>query len=79
MAIDAHENLASGSPACPVRHIALPFPVLASTAACSFPSPAEDFFREEDRLDLNAKLAFHQDAYKHDITAPATHYSPSTH
>jgi len=34
----------------------LPLPVLASTAACGFPSPAEDFFREEDRLDLNAKL-----------------------
>ncbi len=65
----------------PVRYAIspLPFPVLASTAACGFPSPAEDFFREEDRLDLNAKLAFHQDAYKHDITAPATHYSPSTH
>lgn len=31
-------------------------PVLASTAACGFPSPAEDFFREGDRLDLNEKL-----------------------
>ena len=25
-------------------------------AACGFPSPAEDFFREDDRLDLNEKL-----------------------
>ena len=25
-------------------------------AACGFPSPAEDFFREDDRLDLNKKL-----------------------
>lgn len=31
-------------------------PVLAMRAACGFPSPAEDFFREEDRLDLNEKL-----------------------
>lgn len=31
-------------------------PMLATTAACGFPSPAEDFYREEDRLDLNAKL-----------------------
>jgi len=57
----------------PVRYAIspLPFPVLASTAACGFPSPAEDFFREEDRLDLNAKLAFHQDAYR------ARHHSTS--
>ena len=27
-------------------------PMLAMRAACGFPSPAEDFFREEDRLDL---------------------------
>lgn len=32
-------------------------PMLAVTAACGFPSPAEDFFREDDRLDLNDKLA----------------------
>lgn len=31
-------------------------PMLASTVACGFPSPAEDFFREDDRLDLNEKL-----------------------
>lgn len=31
-------------------------PLLAMRAACGFPSPAEDFFREEDRLDLNEKL-----------------------
>lgn len=31
-------------------------PILAALAACGFPSPAEDFFREEDRLDLNEKL-----------------------
>lgn len=31
-------------------------PVLATRAACGFPSPAEDFFREDDRLDLNSKL-----------------------
>ena len=31
-------------------------PMLAMRAACGFPSPAEDFFREEDRLDLNEKL-----------------------
>ena len=31
-------------------------PVLAMRAACGFPSPAEDFFREDDRLDLNEKL-----------------------
>lgn len=31
-------------------------PLLAMQAACGFPSPAEDFFREEDRLDLNEKL-----------------------
>jgi DNA polymerase V len=31
-------------------------PMLAMTAACGFPSPAEDFFREDDRLDLNDKL-----------------------
>lgn len=31
-------------------------PMLATTAACGFPSPAEDFFREDDRLDLNEKL-----------------------
>ncbi|HHC8922959.1 TPA: LexA family protein [Stenotrophomonas maltophilia] len=44
--------------ALPVRDglPSLHLPVLASTAACGFPSPAEDFFREEDRLDLNAKL-----------------------
>lgn len=32
------------------------FPVLATLAACGFPSPAEDFFREDDRLDLNERL-----------------------
>lgn len=31
-------------------------PMLAMRAACGFPSPAEDFFREGDRLDLNEKL-----------------------
>ena len=31
-------------------------PMLAALAACGFPSPAEDFFREDDRLDLNDKL-----------------------
>jgi len=31
-------------------------PMLAMRAACGFPSPAEDFFREDDRLDLNEKL-----------------------
>lgn len=31
-------------------------PMLATRAACGFPSPAEDFFREDDRLDLNEKL-----------------------
>lgn len=31
-------------------------PMLAMTGACGFPSPAEDFFREDDRLDLNEKL-----------------------
>ncbi len=31
-------------------------PMLAMNAACGFPSPAEDFFREDDRLDLNEKL-----------------------
>lgn len=31
-------------------------PMLAVRAACGFPSPAEDFFREDDRLDLNEKL-----------------------
>ena len=31
-------------------------PVLAMLGACGFPSPAEDFFREDDRLDLNEKL-----------------------
>lgn len=32
-------------------------PMLATLAACGFPSPAEDFFREgDDRLDLNEKL-----------------------
>jgi len=31
-------------------------PMLATLAACGFPSPAEDFFREDDRLDLNDKL-----------------------
>ena len=30
--------------------------MLATQAACGFPSPAEDFFREDDRLDLNEKL-----------------------
>ena len=30
--------------------------MLAVQAACGFPSPAEDFFREDDRLDLNDKL-----------------------
>ena len=31
-------------------------PMLATLAACGFPSPAEDFFREDDRLDLNERL-----------------------
>ena len=31
-------------------------PMLAMRVACGFPSPAEDFFREDDRLDLNDKL-----------------------
>jgi DNA polymerase V len=31
-------------------------PMLATRAACGFPSPAEDFFCEDDRLDLNEKL-----------------------
>ena len=31
-------------------------PMLAMQGACGFPSPAEDFFREDDRLDLNEKL-----------------------
>lgn len=31
-------------------------PMLAMRAACGFPSPAEDFFREDDRLDLNERL-----------------------
>lgn len=29
---------------------------LRSRVACGFPSPAEDFFTEEDRLDLNKKV-----------------------
>lgn len=33
-----------------------PLPTLAMRVACGFPSPAEDFFREDDRLDLNDKL-----------------------
>lgn len=36
--------------------VSLTLPMLAMLGACGFPSPAEDFFREEDRLDLNAKL-----------------------
>ena len=35
------------------RHL---LPMLAMRAACGFPSPAEDFFCEDDRLDLNEKL-----------------------
>ena len=31
-------------------------PMLGVRAACGCPSPAEDFFREDDRLDLNEKL-----------------------
>lgn len=31
-------------------------PMLAMRVACGFPSPAEDFFVEDDRLDLNEKL-----------------------
>lgn len=31
-------------------------PMLAMLGACGFPSPAEDFFREDDRLDLNERL-----------------------
>ncbi|MBJ6983968.1 translesion error-prone DNA polymerase V autoproteolytic subunit [Luteimonas sp. MC1750] len=34
----------------------LPLPALRQRVACGFPSPAEDFFVEEDRLDLNTKL-----------------------
>ena len=34
----------------------LSLPMLAMRVACGFPSPAEDFFREDDRLDLNEKL-----------------------
>ena len=41
----------------PVKALtAYSLPLLAVRAACGFPSPAEDFFREEDRLDLNEKL-----------------------
>ena len=36
--------------------IPVPLPVLAMSAACGFPSPAEDFFRPGDRLDLNEHL-----------------------
>lgn len=35
------------------RHL---LPMLAMRGACGFPSPAEDFFREDDRLDLNERL-----------------------
>lgn len=31
-------------------------PMLLARAACGFPSPAEDFFQEDDRLDLNERL-----------------------
>jgi len=31
-------------------------PLLGTRAACGFPSPAEDFFREDERLDLNERL-----------------------
>jgi DNA polymerase V len=31
-------------------------PLLSTRVACGFPSPAEDFFFEDDRLDLNEKL-----------------------
>ena len=31
-------------------------PQIGTRAACGFPSPAEDFFREDDRLDLNERL-----------------------
>ncbi|QCO66992.1 translesion error-prone DNA polymerase V autoproteolytic subunit [Luteimonas yindakuii] len=34
----------------------LALPSLRQRVACGFPSPAEDFFTEEDRLDLNQKL-----------------------
>lgn len=34
----------------------LPLPALRQRVACGFPSPSEDFFTEEDRLDLNQKL-----------------------
>lgn len=41
-------------PLCALTQRALP--MLAMNGACGFPSPAEDFFREDDRLDLNEKL-----------------------
>ena len=48
-------------PARPLKPSAKPMalPCLAMQAACGFPSPAEDYFREEDRLDLNEKLIQH--------------------
>lgn len=31
-------------------------PLLLARAACGYPTPAEDFFQEDDRLDLNERL-----------------------
>lgn len=56
VSIDAHENLACDSSACPEASSSLPLTVLGGTVTCGFPCPAEDFFREKDRLDLNAEL-----------------------
>lgn len=38
------------------KRSALGLPQLRPRVACGFPSPAEDFFTEDDRLDLNKKL-----------------------
>ena len=41
----------------PVPSLGAPvLPLLLARAACGFPSPAEDFFQEDDRLDLNERL-----------------------
>jgi len=40
----------------------LGLPQLRQRVACGFPSPAEDFFTEEDRLDLNSKLVVNPSA-----------------
>ena len=41
-------------PAALLRRV--PLLALRQRVACGFPSPAEDFFEEDDRLDLNDKL-----------------------